>query len=252
MAVANTHSKWTNGAQVWYPEGNEQRWLDAHGDMVVKYIDDFIVCPRSTNAAMAANNPEWTITHTSAGTGASIVQASNIRGGVMNLSPASNDNDGINMQHQEAAFSIASGTTSPIYFGIRYQVDEATQTDFVVGLVEKDPVTIDGSSHGIFFKTTDGGTYVKACVMKDGTTTKTLVATTGLTADTWYIDEFIAWSTGSVEYWHNGSTVGKYTSNVPTTDLAVTIAFETGASNTSNDFFVDWIRAIQIVAARAT
>jgi hypothetical protein len=252
MAVANTHSKWTNGAQVWYPEGNEQRWLDAHGDMVVKYLEDFNLCPRSTNAAAAANNPEWIITHTSGGTGSSLVQASDTRGGVLNISPASSEDDGINMQHQGTAYSMPTASTSPIYFGVRYKLDSATQSDFIVGLVEKETAVIDGSSHGIYFKTTDGGTYVKLGVAKDGTTDTTNVMTTGLAADVWYIDEFIAWSTGLVECWHNGAYIGSVTAGIPSTDMAVTIAYETGASNTSDDFYVDWIRAIQIVSARAT
>ena len=54
MAIANTHSQWINGALVFYPEGNEQRWLDAMGENVVKYIEDFVVTPESTAAATVA------------------------------------------------------------------------------------------------------------------------------------------------------------------------------------------------------
>ncbi|KKL27252.1 hypothetical protein LCGC14_2387010, partial [marine sediment metagenome] len=43
-------------------------------------------------------------------------------------------------------------------------------------------------------------------------------------ADTAYICEFIVKSTGSVEFWFNGSTVGKYTAGIPSTDLAVSIS----------------------------
>ena len=249
MGNANTHSRWVNGNLVFYPEGNRQRWLDAFGDNVVKYIDDFAVTPHSTIAANAANNPEWVITHTSGGA-MSVVQSADLKGGWLNISPGPNDNDGINMQHRNESFRVEAN--SDLYFGIRYKADEATRNDFILGLVENDAVTIDGSSHGIFFKTTDGGTYLKCCTMKDGTTTKTLTATSSFAADTVYVDEFLVKSTGSVEFWHNGSTVGKYTTNIPSTDLAVTIAYETGAANSSQDLYVDYIRCIQLFNARAT
>ena len=250
MAIANTHSQWINGAQVWYPEGNKQRWIDAFGDNVVKYIEDFTVTPHSTIAANAPNNPEWVITHTSAGSGMSQVKSADLKGGWLNISPASNDNDGINMQHANESFRVEAD--SWLYFGVRYKVDEATQNDLYLGLVENDPVVIDGSSHGIYFRKADGGTILLCGTMRDGTSAVTLQATASFAADTVYIDEFIVKSTGSVEYWHNGSTVGKYTTPIPSTDLAVTVAFEAGVANSSQDLFIDWIRCIQILDARTT
>ena len=250
MAIANTHSQWINGAQVWYPEGNQQRWIDAFGENVVKYIEDFEVTPKSTAAAMAANNPEWVITHTSAGTGMSIVQAADMKGGWMDLSPASNDNDGINMQHANESFRVEAN--SWMYFGCRYKVSEATQDDFLIGLCEQDVSVLTNTSHGIYFKKIDGETKLYCATVRDETTDKTLIATTGFAADTVYIDEFIVKSTGSVEFWHNGSTVGKYTTPIPSTDLAVTIAFLTGAATSTEDMYIDWIRCIQLLDARTT
>jgi hypothetical protein len=250
MSIANTHSKWELGAQVWYPEGNEQRWLDAHGDNVVKYIEDFAVCPRSTNAAMAANNPEWIITHTSAGAGCSLVQPADLKGGWLNISPAASDNDGINMQHANESFRVEAN--SWLYFGVRYKVSEATQDDFLLGLCEQDVSVLTNTSHGIYFKKIDGETKLYCCTVKDQTTAKTLIATTGVAADTVYIDEFIVKSTGDVEFWHNGSTVGKYTTPIPSTDLAVTFHFLTGANTSTEDLYIDWVRCIQILNARAT
>jgi len=250
MAHANTHSKWINGYLVFYPEGNEQRWLDAIGENVIKYIDDFESCPKSTAAAMAANNPEWVITHTSAGTGHSIVQAADIKGGWLNISPASNDNDGISMQHACESFRVE--TNSPIYFGVRYKFTEATQGDFLFGLCEQDVSVLTNTSHGIYFKKVDGNTSLYCCTVKDETTAKTLIPTTVLTTDTVYTDEFIVWSTGLVEFWHNGSTVGQYTTPIPSTDLAVSISFLSGAATSTEDMYIDWIRCIQLYNTRAT
>lgn len=250
MGVANTHSQWVNGALVFYPDGNEQRWIDAIGDNVVKYIEDFVVTPHSTLAANAVNNPEWVITHTSAGSGMSDVFAADIKGGWLNISPASNDNDEISMQHANETFRVEAN--SWMYFGARYKASEATQDDFLLGLCEQDNSVLTNTSHGIYFKKIDGETKVYCCTVKDQTTAKTLIATTGFAADTTYITEFIVKSTGSVEFWHNGSTIGVYTTPIPSTDLAVSISFLTGASNSSNDFYVDWVRCIQILNARAT
>jgi len=251
MAVANTHSRWVNGALVYY-DGNDHRksWLDAMGSNVVKYINDFVVCPRSTATAMAANNPEWIITHTSAGTGHSEVKNANLSGGVMMLEPASNDNDGIDMQLFGEDFSPK--TDCPLYFGVRYKCDENTQSDFIIGLVEHETAVIDGASHGIFFATTDAGTYVKLHVVKDVTTDKTTVMTTGLTNTGWNIDEFLVSSSSLVECWHNGTQMTSVTAGIPTTDLAVTIAFEAGAATSTYALYIDWIRCIQINNARTT
>ena len=250
MAVANTHSRWVNGALVYY-DGNDHRksWLDAMGSNVVKYINDFVVCPRSTIAANAVNNPEWIITHTSAGTGMSEVKSANMRGGVLTLEPASNDNDGINMQHQEEAFRTK--TDCPLYFGVRYKCDEATQSDFILGLAEHDVSVLTNTSHGIFFSKVDGATSIALHVVKDetsdaGTTMGTLSATA------WNVDEFLVSSTSLVECWHNGTLMGTVTAGIPSTDLAVTMAFLAGAATSTYNLFVDWVRCIQINNARTT
>ena len=251
--MARTHTKWVNTALVWYPDDNRQRWLDAHGDNVVKYIDDFVVTPKSTAATQAANNPEWVITHTSGNGGTSkesLVQAADLVGGWMNLSPGSSEDDGINMQHANESFRAEAN--SPIYFGVRYKVDQATQNDLLIGLCEQDPSVLTNTSHGIYFKKIDGGTSLVCATVIDETTIKTLVADAAFAGNTVYTDEFLVTSTGQVEFWHNGSTVGKYTSGIPSTDLAVTIAYLTGAVTSTCDLFIDWIRCIQLLGSRTT
>lgn len=250
MGAAHTHSHWVNTAQVWYPEGNMQRWLDAYGENVVKYIEDFVITPKATAAAKAALNPEWIISMVEAGGDDSKVLPADLKGGWMNLSPDKNEDDGVNMQHANESFRVEAN--SWLYFGIRYKVDEATQSDVLVGLCEQDVSPLTNTSHGIYFKKIDGGTSLVCATVKDKTTAKTLVADALFAADTVYTDEFLAKSTGSVEYWHNGSTIGKYTTPIPSTDLAVTISFLAGAANTSIDMFVDWVRCIQIYNTRLT
>jgi len=250
MAVANTHSRWVNGALVYY-DGNDHRksWLDAMGSNVVKYINDFVVCPRSTIAANVVNNPEWIITHTSAGTGMSEVKSANMRGGVLTLEPASNDNDGIVMQHQEEAFRTK--TDCPLYFGVRYKCDEATQSDFALGLAEHDTAVFTNTSHAIFIKKVDGATAIKLHVVKDETTDSgTTMGTCSATA--WNVDEFLVSSTSKVECWHNNTYIGSVTAGIPSTDMAVTMAFLAGAATSTYNLFVDWVRCIQINNARTT
>jgi len=253
MAVANTHSQWVNGNLVFYDKKYGAGWLDAVGPNVIKYIDDFVICPKSTAAAASLYLKEWVITHTSGAGGTStetMVVPGNVKGGWLNLSPGSSENDGVEMQSESESFRVEAN--SPLYFGIRYKVDASSEADWLLGLVETDTTVMDGSSHGIYFKSIDGDNILYCCATKDGTTTKTLVASTGFAVDTVYVDEFLVTSTGSVEFWHNGTYVGQYTAGIPSTDLAVTLCFETGASNTSIDMFIDWIRCIQVLNARAT
>ena len=250
MAMARTHSKWINGAQVWYPDDNRQRWLEAYGDNVVKYIDDFVVTPKATAVATVANNPEWTISMVEGGGDDTKVQAADLKGGWMNISPDSSENDGSNMQHANESFRAESN--SPIYFGIRYKVSEATQDDLMFGLCEEDTSILTNTSHGIYFKKVDGGTSLTCGVIRDETSVATLIADASFAADTVYIDEFLVSSTGRVEFWHNGSTIGVYSAGIPSTDLAVSIQFLTGAATSTVDLWIDWIRCIQLLGSRAT
>jgi len=251
MPVANTHSRWVNGALVYY-DGNDHRksWLDAMGSNVVKYINDFLTVPYTTAVASVTRSPEWIITLTTAGSD-SHIQSANLTGGALRLSPGKNEDDGIDMQLRGEDFSPK--TNCPLYFGVRYKCASTdAQSDFIIGLAEHETALVDGTSHGIFFATTDAGTYVKLHVVKDVTTDKTSIMTTDMTSDTWHTDEFLVSSSSLIECWHDGTQMTSVTAGIPTTDMAVSIAFEAGAANSSHDLYIDWIRCIQINDARTT
>ena len=153
------------------------------------------------------------------------------------------------MQHQEEAFRTK--TDCPLYFGVRYKCDEATQSDFILGLAEHDVSVLTNTSHGIYFSKVDGATSIALHVVKDetsdaGTTMGTLSATA------WNVDEFLVSSTSLVECWHNNTYMGSVTAGIPSTDLAVTMAFLAGAATSTYNLFIDWVRCIQINNARTT
>jgi len=252
MSIANTNSRWINGNLVFYANGNRQRWLDAIGENVVKYIDDFEICPYTTLQANSVMIKDWVITHTSAGTGHSGVIPDDKKGGVMKLYAAANENDGIQMQSENEPFRVEAN--SPLYFGVRWRIEEETDSDMRIGLMETDVSVTTNTSHGIAFGTADGATTVLLHVIKDETTDKTLSMLSTIVADTWYIDEFLVSSTGSVKAWHDGTLIGDLTTSaVPSTDLAVTFAYLNGAGTMSGKGLeLDWVRCIQLLNARAT
>ena len=111
------HSYYVNGALVFY-DPNKARWVDAFGQDVVKYIDDFEGMPVDDTTG---DPTEWTVTVVEAGTGDSTMTLQNAQNGVVKLQAAGNEDDGVNAQRKGEAWKLT--TSDPLYFGCRFKVD---------------------------------------------------------------------------------------------------------------------------------
>jgi hypothetical protein len=233
------HSKWVNGNLIFH---DGQRWFDAIGPTVCKFLEDFVGTPFASADTPAA----WTVTLVEGGAGESTVALADGAGGLLLITTDAAENDGVNMQVTKEAFKLASG--KPCYFGIRLKVSEATQSDFLVGLCITDTDLLGGVTDGVYFDKVDGSTDINFTLEKNGTETTSASAVGTCVDDTYVI----------LEFFFDGTNVDAYVDGALQTRLAVTnlpddeeltpsIHFLTGAA-AAETMTVDWIRAIQINA----
>lgn len=119
---------------------------------------------------------DWTITES--GTGSRAVTA--VDGGALLITNAAADDNHNQLQLKAASFTLAAAKKA--YFKARFQVSEATQSDFAIGLQITNtaiftPATV---TDGIYFYKDDGSTALNVVIKKDdsaGKLVKTGLAT---------------------------------------------------------------------------
>lgn len=224
---------------LYYWETHRARVIDAWGSGVCKFIDEFV------NTAIASADAPSAYTTTLVETGAgetTVALEAGAVGGVLLITTDAADNDGANIQAKGEAFKLVSG--KPCYFGIRFKIDEVTQSDFLFGLCITDTDLLGGMTDGAYFRKVDGSAAVTFNLEKDSTETNSGTILTAV-ADTWYV----------LEFFFDGTNIDSYVDGVPQTRLALTnlpndeeltpsIHFLTGEA-VSHACRVDWIRAIQ-------
>jgi len=230
------HSKWVNGNLVFY---DGHRWLNAIGSNVCKFIEDFVGTPFAAADTPAA----WTVTLVEAGAGETTVALTDGAGGFLLITTDANEDDGANLQVTKEAFKLASG--KPCYFGIKFKISEATQSDFLVGLCITDTTLLGGMTDGVYFRKVDGSTDVKFVLEKNSTETESSSLLTAA-ADTDITLEFFFDGT-NVDAYVNGTLQTRLAqTNLPDDEeLTPSIHFLTGAA-AAITMTVDWVRCIQI------
>jgi hypothetical protein len=107
---------------------------------------------------------DWTITEIGAG-GTSALGAGD--GGLLVLTTDALDNDAIQAQLTVATFLMESGKKA--FFKARFKIEDATQSDLLIGLAALDTTVFDAVD-GIFFMKDDGDALLDFYVKKDSTT----------------------------------------------------------------------------------
>lgn len=234
-----------NTVREYYIAGNKvqyrtqkYRLLDAFGVNVYKKIDPLIVS--GTDAVLG-----HTVTLVEAGAGESTIGYSNVGGGGLLFTTDANEDDGIALQDNDYAFTLASGVKL-LYFGARLKLSEATQQDVFVGLSSIDTTPLGGVSDGVFFKKIDGETGISFSTEKSSTETKSVNLAT-LAADTYVTLEFYCDVPKSRVYaMINGAIVATHLTNIPNT-AALSFNFQTLAgSAASRTCKLSWRRIIAI------
>ncbi len=236
--MGNVFTKAVGQSLVQYDSALPYRWFDAVGPTAVKVLEEF----QQTAFASANNMAACTTTLVNASTVALVAGAN---GGQVLISTAGAENDGANIQFLGEAFSFASPWEA--YFGIRFKVSEATQSDFLVGLCITDTDLLGGMTDGIYFRKVDGSAAISFVLEKNSAETEVAAVHTCV-ADTFVDLEFI-YDGANVDAYVNGAkkaSIAAGNANFCNDEfLTPSVHFLTGAAAPIT-MTVDWLRAIQV------
>lgn len=185
---------------------------------------------------------EWTIIEV----GTSLQKLKDAANGVLQLTSGGTEDDGNNCQLGGSAdsetvgesFKPAAGRT--IYFEAIVASDDVTQHDFFIGLSVQDTAIIASNAADIIgFRTDDGDALLDFFTSASSiVTTDAGIAT--LVNDTQVRLGFKIIGTQLVEYWINDVKKGSFTTNIPSTEMKLSMAQLTGEGNAAT-LEVDWV-----------
>jgi len=240
--MADIHSKWEYGNLVFYDQ-YEHRWVDVIGS--TEDTQKFVLNTAVLNLDDTTSDPTaFTVTTVDTDTDAagSVV----LTDGKLVITTDDAENDGANVQLKGEAFDLAS--TNRVYFGIKLQVNDATQTDLLCGLCITDTTLLGGMTDGVYFECLDGSTDINFVLEKDSTETTSAAAYGTLADATDVVLEFFFDGT-NVDCWVNGTLKTRLaTTNLPDNEqLTPSIHFLTGEA-AAQTCSVAWWRVIQVNA----
>ena len=215
------------------------RLVDAIGPDVVAW--ELEAKDAQPTAGTATQPRGYTTTLVETGGAESDIEASDEAGFRWEIITDAFDNDGVSVQLNGEAFRP---TGRDIYFGIALRADEATQSDFLVGLCITDTALLGGMTDGIYFRKVDASASIAAVTEKNSTETEAAEVGT-LVANTTIILEFY-FDGATVYFFVNGVQVAAHTANIPDDEaLTPSIEFLTGEA-VAHRMKVAWGRAFAI------
>lgn len=218
-------------------DGHNNRVVDAIGQDVIKFSEDFVNTPLATD-----NIQGWTTTLVEAGSGESTMTLDDASGGNLLLTTDNASGDGLNAQRPPESFRIDNNS---LYFGARFKMDDATNTALFIGLSVDDTAILTNLGKRIGFSKASGATSIGLDFKKTNTTSSSALGT--LANDTFMIVELLYdKDAGKLYVYVNGAEVAVLTSltNLPDTEIKPSIHFKTGTTAAKN-LRVDWIRCFQ-------
>ena len=217
---------------------HQKRILRAVGENVVSYHEDFVNFPvdDTTGDPLA-----WTTTAVEVGSGTTTFASTDGSGGKAIITTAGNENDGGNYQLNGESFETTSD--QELYFGTKLAINDADQTDLFIGLAVTDTTLLGGVADGIYFESVDGSASLSA--VTEASSTETQSDSVGTLVDDTEIELEFYWDGTTVEFFVDGTSVATSTTNMPATQMRVSVHFLTGEA-TANTCTIDWIRCIQI------
>lgn len=169
----------------------------------------------------------WTETATSAGAGTSAAAIADADGGILRITTAANEDDGLFIESQGESFLIEEGKRTIIK--ARFALGDAAQSDFIIGLHSTDTTPQDATLR-FLFESVDGSAALYFNVDDDTTdsdsdTVATLVDDTFVTVAAYYDGK------GKIELFANDALVTTMTDvDVPGAEMAIGIGYLNGAA----------------------
>lgn len=168
---------------------------------------------------------DWTVTETDSGATQALADGD---GGLLLITNTAADNDLVSLQKKGESFLFESGKR--LFFEARFKVNDATESDVVIGLQITDTTPLDVTD-GVFFIKADGAATVNLLVEKNNTATTTSSVAT-MVDDTFITLGFYYDGSTQIQYSVNGTVLGtSVTTNLPNDEaLTVTMALQNGAA----------------------
>lgn len=183
---------------------------------------------------------DWVVTETQAGATQALAAGD---GGWLALTNSAADNDLNAIQKTPAAFSFTAGKKT--FFACRFKVDDATQSDMVVGLQVVDTTPLDVTDGIYFLKADDAATMDFIC-RKDATTGSTSASAVATMAnDTFITVAFYYDGEAKVFYAINGVVKGSLVATsafLPDTITTVSLAVQNGSA-AARTMTIDYVYA---------
>ena len=157
----STNSRYIRGALAFFGT-HRKRLLNAIGENVVSYIEDFVNLPvdDTTGDPLA-----WTTTVVEAGSGTTTFASTDASGGKAIITTAGNEDDGGNYQLNGESFETTSD--QDLYFGTKLAINDADNTDIIVGLAVTDTTLLGGLADGIYFESVDGSASISTVTARN-------------------------------------------------------------------------------------
>jgi len=234
-----------HNALVFYDGTLTHRWYDAIGPGVIKYLQEFACWPHDDTTL---DPTEWTDTVVEVGAGTSTAVITDLAGGALLITTAGNENDGWSMQLGNAAGESIKLESSDkaLYVGARFAINDADQTDILIGVTVTDTAVLGAVTDGMYFRSVDESAVIYFVTEKDSVESSTALAT--MTDDAYLIAEFL-YLDGTVKAYANGVEITSTADSAATfpdnEELRLTVEFLTGEA-VANTCTVDWLRMIHI------
>jgi len=183
----------------------------------------------------------WTETATSAGTGTSAAAIADAAGGILQITTAANENDGLFLESQGESFLLESGKKT--WVKARFSVGDAIQSDLIVGLHSTDTTPLDAALRFAFISE-DGSAALFFNV--DDNTTDADSGTVATLADDTFVQVAAYYDGGTkITLYLNDAPVQTMTSvSLPGAEMAMGIGYLNGAAGAETSDF-DYIMVVK-------
>ena len=226
-----------NGNLVLVDDNFPHRWHDAWGNNVHKYVPDASIPTASSELV------SWTSTETGTNTTVNSVTANSL----LTMVTGATDFNGYSSQLLGSAFAAVSA--KPFYFGGKFSLNKATDSDFLFGICGVDTtLTAASSSHaiavsagGFFFSKLDAVTAINFHVYAAGAEVTSIAVGT---MDTELHTYEVYFDGQFINVFFDGVKVGCTDASIPVTVATPSISVRNGAS-AAVTLETAWLRFIQ-------